>query len=671
MQPRLDLAREFIRHLTGHPDTVMRFRMIDDTKPARFPAREVQGSVEQVWNDIRQAQEYGAGVFYVVNEVRPDLPLKSFAKDVDIRSIRAVFIDCDDGLPEPFEFTGTPTLVVNTSPGKGQAIWRVKGIKPEDFKHLQRRLIAHYQSDPQCINISRVFRLPGTLHQKKDPHLVTFTVNPETSNPFTDVAEVEEPKPSPLSGDPVPWEVLKDTLANVHPESRNEWRDVVAAVRATNSGTEEERLALLRDRVAPEWQGELEVIWDTMPPKAGGINYGTLYAMAKTAGYTPQLHAEKASEIWNDMVSMTRAPALPMPEVQGWVRFGETMDWKVPPVQEVIPDFCERGLTTFLAGPGGTHKSRLGLQWGMCVDVGLPVWGRKVEQATFNYLSYEDSREEVARRVQAIRKRLKIEGGAGVWRDLTMAPAPLAIISPDGMLPQPFYLELGEHLMKQAGHHFIVMDSTYDVFQFKGNTKIDEQSVHDAIIFLDRFAQATDSTILCLWHPSRSGLDRGDAGGWSVAWENKPRARLALQKVENAEIWNLSVKKRNNGPILAEPVALQWSEGALMPVGSDVTGKSDQDVFEAVLSLVGEMALSGQPINRTSKYEWYLDEVKRRTGQRITKEKMNYILVEALNRKLLTYHTNTKGGRNAKPAGYYPYDHESDGEGDNQSGEAA
>ncbi len=52
----------------------------------------------------------------------------------------------------------------------------------------------------------------------------------------------------------------------------------------------------------------------------------------------------------------------------------ELLNRDVAPVQELIPGLIERGIPNFIAGPGGVHKSRLALQWGLASTFSTSVW---------------------------------------------------------------------------------------------------------------------------------------------------------------------------------------------------------------------------------------------------------------------------------------------------------
>jgi len=208
--------------------------------------------------------------------------------------------------------------------------------------------------------------------------------------------------------------------------------------------------------------------------------------------------------------------------------FSELLTCTPEPVNELIPGLIEKGIATMLAGPGGVHKSR-----GMSLQSGADIFGRKTEQATFVYLSYEDREPEVIRRAQRINKKLGLPAkNQGRYKDFTALQdddedAPAAVtINADGVTRGPLYYELRDYLRAIPGHKFVAVDSTYNFLCFTGATKIDETLVKKALYLLDRLCAETNSTLVYLWHPSQAGQERGNASGWSVAWENAPRARF-------------------------------------------------------------------------------------------------------------------------------------------------
>jgi hypothetical protein len=148
IDPDLDMARAFVKKLTGSADTVMRLKMLHDAKDPSFHPIEGAASLADIWPNLCAMQRDGYGVSYFLNEVR-DMPDDEFAHACDIIAIRALAIDCDDGLPDTYH--KQPPIIVKTSIldgiQRGQAIWPLKpGTLIEDFRDAQRRLANHYKS---------------------------------------------------------------------------------------------------------------------------------------------------------------------------------------------------------------------------------------------------------------------------------------------------------------------------------------------------------------------------------------------------------------------------------------------------------------------------------------------------------------------------------------------
>ena len=169
--PKLDkaIAKAFAEALTGGGDNPLRFRMIHDKDKSRR-APEFTGRIDNVWLEIAAFQADGYGCFYFLNEV----PLEVvYATDQDVTRVRALPADFDNGLPTVWH--AKPNIIVHTSAGRGQALWLTPGLPVEVFKPLCKRIIAYYPgADPAVCNLSRVLRLPGSLHLKREPTLVTY-----------------------------------------------------------------------------------------------------------------------------------------------------------------------------------------------------------------------------------------------------------------------------------------------------------------------------------------------------------------------------------------------------------------------------------------------------------------------------------------------------------------
>ena len=193
------------------------------------------------------------------------------------------------------------------------------------------------------------------------------------------------------------------------------------------------------------------------------------------------------------------------------VSFGDVLARTVPPVQEIIAGLVERQTVTFLSAPGGSHKSRLAVQWGLSIDAGIPIFGRAVERCAFHCLSYEHHADEVARRAQSIARRLSLphDTDAQFW-DLSGQDAPLAVIRESGECEtKPLWDKLRSHLTADSRHKFVVIDSTYNALRFEGAAKINKGAVMAGISLLQRLCDECNCTLLVLWHPSQAGQEPG------------------------------------------------------------------------------------------------------------------------------------------------------------------
>ena len=348
------------------------------------------------------------------------------------------------------------------------------------------------------------------------------------------------------------------------------------------------------------------------------------------------------------------------------IPFSTLMSRPLKPIQEIIPGLIEKGVATMLAGPGGTHKSRLALQWGLSIQAGIPVFGKPVERCTFVYLDYENGSDEITRRTHKMQYRLKLPPDTqGHYHDFTgksaaVSPGPLptselsppvALIEETGITCCPLYFQLFDFLRSIPGHKLVVADSTYNILRFAGQTKINESAVKAALNLLDYLCAATDSTMIYLWHPSQAGQERGDASGWSVAWHNTPRARLSLSKDrEAADAFKLKVEKRNNGPEGAE-ITLHWRDGVLLPLSEIDAGHQASLLFEACIAAALNAAEHDVPIKRGYPIEkWLFDGIERAAGFRPTPNQIKNELATAVGKGRLRY---IKGSSHQK-AGYFP-----------------
>lgn len=67
-----------------------------------------------------------------------------------------------------------PNYLLNTSPDKWQAVWKVHQFAKDEAEHLQQALARDMGADPAATDCARVLRLPGfSNHKYNQPFQVT------------------------------------------------------------------------------------------------------------------------------------------------------------------------------------------------------------------------------------------------------------------------------------------------------------------------------------------------------------------------------------------------------------------------------------------------------------------------------------------------------------------
>lgn len=132
----------------------------------------LHGSFDQLRMELLSLNVTGHGIFVMVNE--GDLRGR---KAENVIRVRALFVDLDGAPIEPVRASPLPPhVVVNTSPGRFHAYWRIQDCPLADFRERQQALARRFGGDRAVCDLPRVMRLPGSLHLKGDtPFLVTCT----------------------------------------------------------------------------------------------------------------------------------------------------------------------------------------------------------------------------------------------------------------------------------------------------------------------------------------------------------------------------------------------------------------------------------------------------------------------------------------------------------------
>lgn len=132
----------------------------------------LHGKLGEHQEELVRLNELGAGIFVMVNAgdgVVHD-GAKSCRTAANVVRVRAVFVDLDGAPLQPIlDSKERPDWIVQSSPGRWHAYWRVNDCRKERFRIMQLALIRKFKGDPSVTDLPRVMRVPGFLHCKQAP----------------------------------------------------------------------------------------------------------------------------------------------------------------------------------------------------------------------------------------------------------------------------------------------------------------------------------------------------------------------------------------------------------------------------------------------------------------------------------------------------------------------
>jgi RecA-family ATPase len=243
---------------------------------------------------------------------------------------------------------------------------------------------------------------------------------------------------------------------------------------------------------------------------------------------------------------------------------------------------------TLIGGDGGTGKSLLALHLACAVAMRKPWLGREIAGGVAMYLSAEDDRDELHRRLDTI---TRAEGeGLAALTDLSVVSlagsgAVLAMPQPRGNLltATPRFADL-EARVAQEQPALLVLDTLSDLWSGDENNRAQARQF---VAMLRSIAIRHRCAVVLLAHPSLTGMANGTGLSGSTAWSNSVRSRLTLERVlqdgyeADPDRRRLVVQKANYASRGAE-ITMCWQSGVFVVEG-------------------GETALDHQAINARAK----------------------------------------------------------------------
>lgn len=187
---------------------------------------------------------------------------------------------------------------------------------------------------------------------------------------------------------------------------------------------------------------------------------------------------------------------------------------------------------TLLSGDGGTGKSLAALQLATSTAAGRPWFGHELMQGPAVFLSAEDGRDEIHRRLRAICDADGIGQAELVdlgIRSMVGEDALLAILNPDTRMIEPTAAyDALERMVRDVQPTLLVLDTLADLFGGDENVR---GQARQFIGLLKRLTIPCGTTILCFAHPSVAGINSGTGSSGSTGWSNSVRSRLYLERI--------------------------------------------------------------------------------------------------------------------------------------------
>ena len=170
-------AREFITALTGSDTSLVTFQVFFDPKELPTPAGLAAtwtNTLDESLAFIDHKQSQMCGVYMCINETDG-----KGREESNIKTLRVMFADFD-GCTEP-AWKITPHLIQSRDETHGHAFWLIESdsVSFDEWSCLQKQIAMCHGTDEQVIDVTRVVRVPGSIHYKDPNNTASYKI---TSN---------------------------------------------------------------------------------------------------------------------------------------------------------------------------------------------------------------------------------------------------------------------------------------------------------------------------------------------------------------------------------------------------------------------------------------------------------------------------------------------------------
>ena len=190
---------------------------------------------------LHYQNQSGSNVYVAANPLRTGSRRRT---KESIAEVRHLYIDIDVdgeeriGALQATDAVPVPTVILSTSAGKFQALWKVKGFDFDQQENTLKLLAIAFGGDSACTDRNRVLRVPGFRNCKYDPaHSVT--VDYPTDSAYS--PEDFKLDDSPLGSVVVGRGLARTSSTNKNTHSEHDW---AWAVHHLSLGTDAGELTL-------------------------------------------------------------------------------------------------------------------------------------------------------------------------------------------------------------------------------------------------------------------------------------------------------------------------------------------------------------------------------------------------------------------------------------------
>lgn len=374
------------------------------------------GRLADMWPHICELNATGYGIFVNVNRMRD-----AGGKTSDVARVRAVWRDNDAGSVKPLPIE--PHIVVQSSPGRSHEYW-LADVGADDHARILRGIVQNLDGDRNALGLARVLRLPGTLHMKRAPHLVTAQFGlgaiavgaysaPELEAAFGPLPTMAPSLDAPMPTDRPSDDTIRAALACIPADDRETWRNVGMALHDAYGGGDDGLAMFDAWSQTSVKYGGVEKAWASFR-RGGGITLGTLFKTARDYGF--------AGETTDSATGIDAVPSA------GALAFGshvfrarDNRDVLYTPHKWVAESYALRKTLSLIVAQPGVGKSTLALQLAVCVALGDGSrYGLDVkEKCRVLIISAEDAREFVEPRVAGVIEHMR----GHAWDDAALDAA--------------------------------------------------------------------------------------------------------------------------------------------------------------------------------------------------------------------------------------------------------